>query len=232
MSKKWIIIAVVAVVAVAAIVGAIALGADDTPTTTVQGGSSTSKTTSSGETSTPGASTPTSSTTTKGTGKGTKNSTTTSSTTPPLSGTMGGTVVIIGEPFPAVPQSKAPAVTVTSPVAKGTVLAPLTEAPEPTISGLALDTVPAGSEYQIRMRPYGIGPSVFYGSRICIRVDSATPKNGAPDTKAIDNANLLVVMDTNHGGTVTKGGTYTAKLVFLSDGTKLLPVLSEAKAAN
>ena len=82
------------------------------------------------------------------------------------------------------------------------------------------------------MRPYGIGPSIVFGSRLAIRVDSAKPVGNAPANNQIVDANVLALVDTTNGGTVTKGGTYTATLIFRSDGTKLLPVLSKVAAAK
>jgi hypothetical protein len=70
------------------------------------------------------------------------------------------------------------------------------------------------------------------GSRLVIRVDSATPVNKAPADGKIANVNMLVLVDTTHAGTVTKGGTYTATLTFRDDGTKLLPILSDVSAAK
>jgi hypothetical protein len=134
--------------------------------------------------------------------------------------------------FPALADPGIPAQTVTSPVPKGQTLAPLTAAPDPTISALKLGAVPEGAQYTIRMRPYGIGPSMVFGSRIVLRVDSATPLAGMPANPGIVNTNLLVIVDTTDGGTVTKGGTYSATLTFRSDGTKMLPIMSSAKAAN
>jgi hypothetical protein len=50
----------------------------------------------------------------------------------------------------------------------------------------------------------------------------------APVNTKIPNANWLVIPNTTEGGTVTKGGTYKATLTFRSDGSKLLPILSQA----
>jgi hypothetical protein len=36
-------------------------------------------------------------------------------------------------------------------------------------------------------------------------------------------------MDPNNGGNLVKGGTYTAKLTFYSDGETIVMVLSDAK---
>jgi hypothetical protein len=136
------------------------------------------------------------------------------------------------KPFPPLPDPNVPARTVTTPEAAGKILAPLTDAPDPTISGLKLGSVPDGARYEIRMRPYGIGPSLILGSRLAILVVSATPAHGTPVHKGIVNANILALVDTTHGGAVTKGGTYTARLTFRSDGSKLIPIMSDVKAAK
>jgi hypothetical protein len=120
----------------------------------------------------------------------------------------------------------------TAPAPVGQALAPLSDAPGSTISALKLGAVADGATYAIRMRPYGIGPSSTLGSRLVIRVDAATPGNKTSTTNRITNANVLALVDTTHGGTVTKGGTYSATLTFRSDGTKMLPVLSRATLAK
>jgi hypothetical protein len=136
------------------------------------------------------------------------------------------------QPFPRMDEPTIPAETLSSPSAPGKTLPPLTAAPDPTLVALKLAAVPDGSQYTITMRPYGFGPSSLWGSGIAIRVDSAKPIGKAPANSDIANANLLVLVDTNNGGAVTQGGTYTAKLTLRSDGTKLLPIMSEAKATN
>lgn len=134
------------------------------------------------------------------------------------------------KPFKKLPDPGIAARKVTSPLPKGEKLPPLTEAPADSISALKLGLVPDGSRYFITMRPYGIGPDMVLGSRVAIRVDASTPMGSSPALKGIVNANLLVLVDTSHGGTVALGGTYTAVLTFRSDGTKLLPILSGVKA--
>lgn len=129
-------------------------------------------------------------------------------------------------PFKELPNPGIAAQTVNSPYPAGKKLPPLASAPSDTISALKLGTIPAGSAYKVTLRPYGIGPSLLLGSRLAVKLDKVTPKNGAPANKLIDGANLLVLVDTSHGGTITKGGTYTAWIVFQSDGSKLIPVMS------
>ena len=131
-----------------------------------------------------------------------------------------------------MPDTGVPARTVTTPLPLGETLPPLTEAPDQTISGLKSGMIPEGSAYKITMRPYGIGPEIIFGSRVAIRVDSAEPLGSAPPNDQIVNANVLALVNTTDGGSVSKGGTYTATLIFRSDGTKLLPVLSKVAAAK
>ena len=135
-------------------------------------------------------------------------------------------------PFPKLPDPGIPAQAPKAPVADGKTLAPLTSAPASTISGLAFGMVPEGSQYTIRMQPLGIGPDSFQGSGLVIFVDSAKPVGSAPENSKIVNENVLAIVDTTQGGTVTKGGTYTATLTFRSDGTKLLPILSQASVVK
>jgi hypothetical protein len=134
--------------------------------------------------------------------------------------------------FPRIPSSGLPARKVTDPAPAGQTLAPLADAPGRAISALKLGSLPNNTQYAIRMRPYGIGPSAALGSQLVILVETATPIGDAPADKRFAKANLLVLVDTSHGGTVTSGGAYTATLTFRSDGEWLLPVLSEAAPAR
>jgi hypothetical protein len=120
----------------------------------------------------------------------------------------------------------------TSPAAVGQTLPPLIAAPKPTLYALKTGQIFSRSTYDIVMRPYGRGPSSVWGSGLVIKVDSATPVGATHVYKKIIGANILVIVDTNDGGTVTKGGTYSAVLTWRSDGTKLLPILSKAKLKN
>ena len=241
MSKKWMIIAGVAALAVVLIAAALFLlpGSPYSPTALNIGSkaNSGSTTTSAGtnggsSTSANGGGSKTSGNSGGGTGsRGTDggsaanntggsstSSSNSSKTLPPLTA------------FPPIADPGVPPEAPSTPVAKGHKLAPLTAAPDPTISALKLGLVPDGSAYQITMRPYGFGPTHTLGSRLAIRVDAATPLSGAPALARIVNANALALANTKDGGTVTEGGTYTATLTFRSDGTMLLPILSKATA--
>lgn len=227
MSNKWVLIIAGAVFVLLAAAAALFLTSRNTPSPSTAGtGSSAIIATSSvGANATGTASTAT----TASGGTASKGGTS------PKSGTNGApanTPVSAIGPFPPLPDPGLPAKKVTSPVAKGETLTLLTEAPDSTISALKLGAIPDGSEYTIKMRPYGIGPSMVFGSRLAIRVDSATPVQKTPANNTIVNANLLVLVDTTHRGTVTVGGTYVALLTFRSDGTKLLPIMSVARAAD
>jgi len=129
--------------------------------------------------------------------------------------------------MPRLPDPGIPAETLTSPANSGQTLAPLLEAPASTIYALKLGEVFSRGQYTIVMRPYGLGPDSIWGSGLVIRVDSAKPVGSEPVNNKIVNANLLVTPDTTNGGTVTKGGTYAATITFRSDGSKLLPILSQ-----
>ena len=131
------------------------------------------------------------------------------------------------KPMPRLPDPGIPAETLTSPANSGQTLAPLLEAPASTIYALKLGEVFSRGQYTIVMRPYGLGPDSIWGSGLVIRVDSAKPVGSEPVNNKIVNANLLVTPDTTNGGTVTKGGTYAATITFRSDGSKLLPILSQ-----
>jgi hypothetical protein len=129
--------------------------------------------------------------------------------------------------FPKMTGSGLPPLKTATPIPAGQRLAPLADAPDRTISALRLGSLPSGSAYTIRMRPYGMGPSSALGSQLAIAVESATPIGGAPIDKRFAKANLLVLVDTTRGGAVTSGGSYTATLTWRSDGKRLLGVVSE-----
>jgi len=224
MSKKWMavagVVALVAVVLVAALLlTSCKASSRNTPGTGATSSTATSATTSGGTsanstvTLTQGQTTPGGSSTTSAGG-------TTGSKTNSEAGPL--------KPFPHLPDPGVPAEKLTSPAAPGQTLPPLTEAPSATMYALKLGELFSRAQYTIVMRPYGLGPDSIWGSGLVIRVDSATPVGKTPAYKKIVNANLLVIADTTNGGTVTKGGTYKATLTFRSDGSKLLPILSQA----
>ncbi len=240
MSKKWMTIAGIVALVVVALGAVLFLTSRQTPvqpasntgvasSTATSGPSSGSSSTGSSSTSGAGAVT---------SGKQEQGSTPrgSASGTAPSSSKTGGVATNPAlsplRVFPPLPDSHLPAQAANAPAAAGQTLAPLTSAPSDTISALKIGLVPDGAVYNITMRPYGIGPSIALGSRIAIRVDSSTPVRGAPAKPPVANANWLVIVDTTHGGTVTKGGTYTAVLVFRSDGTKMLPIIERVKAAK
>jgi len=225
MSKKSMVIAGVAALVVVVVAVAVLMmsGKSLSPNTIFTGsGSNTTSNTTSGTTSVS-----TSGTATKpnSTGKATpsKNTTAVVDNKPPAGALT---------PFPKIPDPGVPAQAPKAPAVEGKTLAPLTSAPDPTISGLGFGTIPEGSQYTIRMQPLGLGPDSVYGSGLVMLVESAKPVGSAPENSKIINANVLAIVDTTQGGTVTKGGTYTATLTFRSDGTKLLPILSQASVVK
>ena len=226
MSKKWMLITGGVVLAIAVVVAVVLLTSNPKPSSnqTVGGSSQTASTSTASASGTQtGGTTPSQGATSATTGQGGSISATGAATA--------GTILKL-KPFPQMPASKQPAHKPSGPVPVGQPLGPLTAAPNPTLSALKLGIVPDGSKYTIRMRPLGFGPPMLLGSRLVIRVDSATPAAGAPKLMQLVRANALVLVDTTHGGSLTKGGTYTASLTLRSDGTKLLPILSNVKAAQ
>ena len=236
MSRKWMFIAGVVILAVVLVVAAVlVMKPHTTPqsgVSTTGNGSSTSSVSASSGTiaSHVGSATATTGSTSTGTKTGTIPNTIpggipgSTSTGSPTSQALAPLKV-----FPPMPKSTLPPHAATSPAAPGSTLAPLSTAPTATVAALKLGLVPDGSQYAITMRPYGIGPSIVFGTRMVVLVDSTRPLSGAPTNSHLNNANMLVVLDTTHGGSLTKGGTYTATLTFRSDGSKLLPILSNAK---
>ena len=147
-------------------------------------------------------------------------------------GGSGAVTPNISKPYNPVKIPNVPAKAPTAPVSSNTALGPLTTAPAGTISGLKIGLIPGGTQYKIVMRPYGFGPTILLGSRVAVHVDSASPVGTVAVVKSIVNANVLALMDPAQAGAVTKGGTYTATMTFRSDGTKLLPVLSDVLASK
>lgn len=135
-------------------------------------------------------------------------------------------------PFPPMPTSSLPPRKLTAPARSGEALSPLSDAPDATISALKVGTLPNGSTYSIRMRPYGFGPASSSGSRVVIRIDSAEPVRGAPKSGDLAGTNVIALIDTTHSGTVLAGGAFSATLSFRSDGKMLYPVLSEVRSAK
>ena len=248
MSKKWIATAGIAALVVVAIAAGLTLTSCKKSSTGmgtgVQSGTS-SSTSASGTATTAGGSGAnggkTAGSTTSGP-QGTSGSTTSGGSSgsnsgggsaPIKSGPNSGKVTNTTlSPFPPMNEPKVAAQALKAPAAAGATLVPLTAAPAPTISGIQLGNVPLGSQYQITMRPIGFGPSLQLGSRMVVLVDTIKPVGKAPVIPALASANVLVLVDTNHGGAVYKGGSYTAVLTMGSDGKKVLPVMSAVKASK
>ena len=247
MSKKWIATAGLAALVVVAIAAGLTLTSCKKSSTGMGtgvqlGGSST---TASGTLSTAGGSAATggktagsttsgaqgtSGSTTSGSSSGSSSGGSTTAIKPgPNSGKVTDTTL---SPFPPMNEPKVAAQALKTPAAAGAVLVPLTAAPAPTISGIQLGNVPLGSQYNITMRPIGFGPSLELGSRMVVLVDTIQPVGKAPAMDPLAKANVLVLVDTKHGGAVYKGGTYTAVLTMGSDGKKVLPVMSAVKASK
>ena len=133
------------------------------------------------------------------------------------------------KPFEPLPDSSVPAKELKSPEVADKPLAPLAKEINPTLSALVIDEVPDGARYAIVMRPYGIGPSSMFGSRLVIYIDSAKPQGDAPQVDKLAKQTWVALMNTAKGGAVTTGGTYRATITFYSNGEKMIPVLSEAE---
>ena len=226
MSKKWMLIAGGGAVVIIVVIAVLFMMPRKTsaPITVSTGAASSSGTSTEGI---PGMSKKSPGTTATSTSKKSPGTTATS-TSKKTPGTNSSLPAL--KPFPTMPESKLAGRKASSPAAAGKTLAPLTQAPPLTIAALKPGLVPDGAQYQITMRPYGIGPAIAFGSRVAIRVDSITPVASAPTNSHFANGNFLVVVNTTDGGTVTKGGTYAATLTFRSDGSKLLPILSKVTA--
>ena len=155
------------------------------------------------------------------------------SSNPTASGSTGSAAQLGAlKPLPRVAVPKVPTRRLTAPEAAGAPLGPLADAPGGTISGLRIGTIAEGTAYAVRVRPIGFGPSSSLGSQLVVHVDSATAQGGGSVNSHVVDANLVVLLDTRHGGTILAGGAYDATLTFRSDGHTMVPVLSAAKPAS
>ena len=116
----------------------------------------------------------------------------------------------------------------TTPAVAGEALGFMAQTPSKFTYALQLGFVPDTSAYKVTMRPYGLGPTNdTYGSQMAIHVDSFTPIGSAPSKNThLEDADIVALVDTGHGGAIKTGGTYDATITFRSDGTKLRMVLS------
>jgi hypothetical protein len=132
--------------------------------------------------------------------------------------------------LPALPPSQAdlaPAA-VDAPLASGVPLPPLSSSPADLISSFEAGLVPSGSSYAITLRPWGMGPIAPGGRTVVITLDSIVPVGTAPDAfVGFRNRAILVVMDAAHGGTIERGGSYSAILTFVTSDGQLVPILSK-----
>jgi hypothetical protein len=133
--------------------------------------------------------------------------------------------------LPPLPRSQAglkPAVP-TGPAEAGEPLPPLSASPPGLITGFQEGLVPAGSAYGVKLRPWGMGPDDAAGRTAVVTIYSIAPSGGAPDRFAsLKNHTILVVMNAKAGGTLERGGVYSAALTFVAVGTRLVPTISGA----
>ena len=224
MSKKSMLIAG-AIALVVVVVAAIWIATSRGPSPSTTGAGNGSATTS-------GAAGTASSTTGTTTSTGTTSAATTgtSTTKPNGSGTTTKVPDTAGT-YPPLPAkiTKAKPTQPTTPVSPGKTLAPLLTAPNPTVSGLLVGTVPEGATYAVVLRPLGIGPPLSNGTRLVVYTYAVTPSGSAPAIPKVNRTWVLVLLDTKNGGTITKGGSYKATMTLHSLDGKMIPVLSQAK---
>lgn len=77
-----------------------------------------------------------------------------------------------------------------------------------------------------------MGPDDAAGRTAVVTIDSITPSGTAPDKFAgLNSHGIFVVMNAKAGGTLERGGLYSAVLTFVAVGARLVPTLSEAHPA-
>jgi hypothetical protein len=136
---------------------------------------------------------------------------------------------------PALPKAQVglKAVEATGPLAAGEPLPPLAASPPGLITSFQEGLVPSGSEYKVTLSPWGLGPSDAAGRTAVVTINTITPANGSPDKFAgLRNRAILVVMDAKAGGTIGRGGWYSATLVFIDSGGRLVPTLRDARLSG
>jgi hypothetical protein len=241
MSKNRVLIVGGVVLAVVLIVAGVLLFKGQATTSSSTGGATASSTAASGSSggsqggsASKGANGGSGGNTTAGGGSGTSGSSA-SSGSDGFGGTSEGTKPPTGstlKTYPPVEGPKLPAQKMTAPAIAGAALTRVLEAPGNVTFALGNAAVPEGTTYVMRVRPYGFGPPSIYGSRLVVRVDKVTPGLKAPAETRFTNAIMLVLLDTTRGGAITKGGTYDVVVTFRSDGQRMIPVLSSAKAID
>ena len=132
--------------------------------------------------------------------------------------------------LPPLPPSQADLAptAVDAPLASGVPLPPLSSSPADLISSFEAGLVPSGSSYAITLRPWGMGPIASSGRTVVITLDSIVPVGAAPNAfVGFRKRAVLAVMAAAHGGTIERGGSYSAILTFVTSGGQLVPVLSK-----
>jgi len=153
-----------------------------------------------------------------------------SSSSPPASSTPTAPSAPTAAVLPPLPRSQVglKPVSPDGPLAAGRPLPPLSTSPASVISGLQQGVVPSGSAYKVTLRPWGMGPPAPQGRTAVVTIYSILPSHGAPASLTrFKGRVLLVVMDAKGGGTIERGGTYTAFLTFVAAAGRLVPVLTE-----
>jgi hypothetical protein len=134
-------------------------------------------------------------------------------------------------PLPPLPRSQAGLrpVAPAGPFAAGEPLPPLSSSPPGLITSFQEGLVPPESAYMVTVRPWGLGPDDPAGRTAVVTVDSIAPAGAAPDKfGGLKGHAILIVMNAKAGGTLERGGRYSAVLSFTATGGRLVPSLSEA----
>lgn len=137
--------------------------------------------------------------------------------------------------IPPLPKSQVglKAIEASGPLTAGEPLPPLTASPPGLITSFQEGLVPSGSAYNVTLRPWGLGPNDPAGRTAVVTIDTITPSGAAPDKfVGLKRRAIFVVMNAKAGGTLERGGSYSAVLSFVAAGGHLVPTISDAHLAT
>jgi hypothetical protein len=118
-----------------------------------------------------------------------------------------------------------------APLTAGAPIAPLATMPAVIVSGLASGAVPSGSSYGVVLHPWGTGPISPAGPTLVVTIESMKALDGAPGVPAMRGRVMLVVEGGALGESVPGGGRFSARITFVPQSGRLVPLLSKVVSA-